>query len=283
MAEYETNELFMLGIRLKKLFRRIPFLRVPSWLDTVPMTDWFFVRGATGCTGTCSYCAIRRARGHVMSTPPELVLSQIRTAVGRGYKEISLAGDDMGCYGLDLGTDLPFLLSEILKLAPDFVVNIRFVEPKYLIKYIDRLMPIFRSGRKTFFCAPLQTVTSSLLVAMNRDYEIGDAVGVINDVLRKSKVRSISSNCMVGFPGETTEDFELSYRLLQTCDINMYQVLKYQGRPGTPAEEMGNKVPEEIKERRRARFVTKMKLLKFLGIPNSPAERWTSLRHGALV
>ena len=61
IKEYEQNSLFMTGIRLKKLFRALPFIEPPSWLDTVPMTDWFFVRAATGCAGTCSYCAIKRA------------------------------------------------------------------------------------------------------------------------------------------------------------------------------------------------------------------------------
>ena len=283
LKEYEGNRLFMVGITLKKFFRKIPFVSVPSWLDTVPMPDWFFVRAATGCAGNCSYCAIKRARGGVRSTPVELVLSQITEALSKGYKEISLAGDDLGCYGIDLGSDLPALLSEILKLPGDFVANIRFVEPKWLIQYLDRLMPIFETGRITSFCVPIQSGSQRILDAMNRDYTIEDAVDVCNTILRKSKVSSLSSNCMVGFPGETAEDFALSYELLKTCDINMYQVLKYEGRPGTPSEEMDNKVSEELKEERRRRFLTKMKLVKFAHIPEFIAEKYAAIKHGPLV
>ena len=242
IKEYESNSLFMTGIRLKKLFRTLPFVEPPAWLDTVPMTDWFFVRAATGCAGVCSYCAIKRARGHVTSEPIELVVKQISEAVKDGYKEISLAGDDLGCYGSDMGSDLPTLLTEILKLPGDFLINVRFIEPTWLIRFLDKLMPIFETGRITSFCAPIQTGSQRLLDAMKRDYTVEDAVEAINTVVQKSKVRSISSNCMVGFPGETAEDFQLSYDLLQSCDINMYQVLKYAGRPDTPSEKLDNKV-----------------------------------------
>jgi tRNA A37 methylthiotransferase MiaB len=282
IREYEQNSLFMTGIRLKKLFRALPLLEPPSWLDTVPMTDWFFVRAATGCAGTCSYCAIKRARGHVTSEPIDLVVKQISQAVKDGYKEISLAGDDLGCYGIDMDSDLPTLLTEILKLPGDFLINVRFIEPTWLIRYLDKLMPIFNTGRITSFCAPIQTGSQRLLDLMNRDYTIEDAVDAINTVIRKSRVRSISSNCMVGFPGETADDFRLSYALLESCDINMYQVLKYAGRPDTPSEKLENKVPEELKENRRNRFLTKMKLRKFVHVPEFIAEKWTTLRHGTL-
>jgi len=281
--EYESNRLFMLGIRLKRLFRALPFVGVPRWLDTVPMSDWFFIRGAVGCTGTCAYCAIKRARGNVTSTPPDTIVAQVHDAVRHGYREISLAGDDMGCYGSDIGTDLAELLTAMLGVGDDFVVNLRFVEPAWLIRLQDKLMPIFETGRITSFCVPLQTGSQRLLDAMRRDYRADDAVRVVNEVLQKTKVRSISSNCMVGFPGETTDDFALSYRLLETCDINMYQVLEYQDRPGTAATAMPDKIADDVKRRRRARFITKMQLVKFVGLPYGPAERWARFRHGPLV
>jgi tRNA A37 methylthiotransferase MiaB len=283
LGQYETNRTFMLGITIKKLFRTLGLWNPPAWLDTVPMTDWYFVRGAVGCTGKCSYCAIRYARGSVKSTPLEQVVNQIREAVAQGFKEISLAGDDMGCYGLDLGTNLPTLLAEIVRLPGDFSLNLRFIEPLYLIKYFDRLLPIFSTGRITTFCAPIQSGSQRILRAMNKDYDIDSAVQAINGLLRGTKLRSISSNMMVGFPGETLDDWMKSYRLLETCDINMYQVLKYQDRPGTPSKDLPDKVAEEIKDKRRRHFVTKMQTRKFLGISERVAEKWTRLRHGPQV
>lgn len=283
IGQYETNKVFMTGITLKKIFRALPLVKPPAWLDTVPMTDWYFVRGAVGCLGTCSYCAIRYARGTVRSAPIDQIVTQIREAAAQGYREISIAGDDMGCYGIDLGTDLPTLLAEILRLPGDFNLNLRFIEPRYLIQYFDRLLPLFSTGRVTTFCAPIQSGSQKILRAMNKDYQIDDAVQAINGLLRGTKLRSISSNIMIGFPGEDLDDWRKSYRLLETCDINLYQVLKYQDRPGTPSQAMPGKVPEEVKERRRKRFVTKMQVLKFLGLPARLAERWTRFRHGPLV
>ncbi len=283
IGQYETNRVFMTGITLKKIFGAIPFLKPPAWLDTVPMTDWYFVRGAVGCTGTCSYCAIRYARGRVQSTPIDRIVEQTREAVAKGFREISIAGDDMGCYGIDAGTDLPTLLTELIRIPGDFNINLRFIEPRYLVEYYDRLIPIFSSGRITTFCAPIQSGSQRILRAMNKDYDIDDAVAAINGLLRNTKLRSISSNMMVGFPGEELDDWQKSYRLLETCDINLYQVLKYQDRPGTPSVDMPNKVPDDLKERRRKRFVTKMQVLKFVGLSPRAAERWTRLRHGPLV
>ncbi len=283
IGQYETNRIFMTGINLKKIFRYLPFIKSPAWLDTVPMTDWYFVRGAVGCLAQCSYCAIRYARGSVQSTPIDQIVSQIEEALAKGYREISIAGDDMGCYGIDIGTDLPTLLSEIHKLKGNFDLNLRFIEPRYLIEYFDRLVPIFSSGRISTFCSPIQSGSPRILRAMNKDYDIDEAVKAINGLLRLTKLRSISSNIMIGFPGEELDDWVKSYRLLKDCDINMYQVLKYQDRPGTPSQTMENKVPEEIKELRRKRFVTKMQVLKFVGLPEPVAERWTRLRHGPLV
>ncbi|MBI4858960.1 MAG: radical SAM protein [Candidatus Riflebacteria bacterium] len=287
IREYQGNRLFMTGIRLKRLFTRlgrlVPFVKPPSWLDTVPMTDWYFVRGATGCLGSCTYCAIKRARGNVRSVPAEVVVSRIRSAVEQGYTEISLAGDDMGCYGADLGTDLPALLEEIVALPGEFRVNIRFVEPRWLVKHLERLMPVFRTGRLHSFCVPLQSGSQRILDSMGRDYDIDRTVEALNSIVRTTRVSSISSIVMVGFPGESPGDFEASYRLLDRCDVNLYQVLKYEGRPGTRAEELDGKVPEELKERRRVRFAARMKLTKFVRLPARVAERIVALRHGPIV
>ena len=287
IGEYETNPFFMMGIRLKKLFRRInrilPFVKVPTWLDTVPMTDWFFIRGETGCTGKCTFCAIPRARGRVKSTPIPMILDQIKRAVDQGYKEICLAGDDMGPYGIDAATDLPTLLRNISELPGDFRINLRFFEPSWLIQYLEQLKPVLNMGRISSFSVPLQSGSQRILNAMKREHEIGEAVDAINSLVRETKLRSISSIAMVGFPGETTEDFKKTYDLLDSCDVEMYMVMKYEGRPGTPADAMEGQVPEEIKMKRFKRFNTRMKLQKFAGLPGKLAETLTTIVCGKIV
>lgn len=286
-SEYAANKTFMAGIRLKKIFNTLgkifSFVRTPDFLDTVPMPDWFMIRGASGCLGECSYCAVKRARGSVRSVPRDVIIAQVRDAVARGYSEISFAGDDMGCYGADCGSSLPELLGDVLKAGDNFRVNIRFIEPVWLLRHFDALMPIFRTGRISSFCAPLQSGSQKILNAMRRRYRISDAVAAINYVARETRVKSISSIVMVGFPGETREDFMLSYELINRADIALYQALRYEGRPGTLSETLENKVPEDIKTARQKRFWHKMKLVRFLGMGEKAAETITRLKFGEIV
>ncbi|PKK90326.1 MAG: hypothetical protein CVV64_10185 [Candidatus Wallbacteria bacterium HGW-Wallbacteria-1] len=276
MSDYARNPLFMKGITLKRFFRRMqlmfPGISIPVWLDTVPMDDWFFIRGSTGCTGTCSYCAIKRARGQARSTSIESVVSQVEQAVMNGYREISLAGDDMGCYGVDTGSSLAELLNEILRVSGDFTVNIRFIEPLWLLSGLPDLYPHFKSGRITSFCVPLQSGSQKILNSMNRKYDIREALAGINYVLEKTAVRSISSIVMVGFPSETRDDFRLSMQLLDKCGASLYQILKYEGRPGTASEAMEPKISEVVKSDRQKRFAMKMKLMKFSGFSSGAAD-----------
>lgn len=287
IAEYQNSRMFMTGIKLKKFFLALscfaPFFRIPSWLDTVPTPDWYFIRASSGCLGECSYCVIKRARGSVRSAPLESVLRQFREAVSKGARTISFAGDDTGCYGCDTGGSFPELLSEMVKTPGDYEINIRFVEPEWLIRYVDLLEPSFRTGRIASFCAPLQSGSQRILGLMKKRYRISDAVAVINHILKATRVRSVSSIAMVGFPTETPEDFRRSYELIDRSAVNFYQVLKYEGRPGAASEDIDGKVGEELKELRRQRFVSRMKLTKIACLPPFAAEKIVSARFGDIV
>jgi len=287
VSEYRENKMFMAGIKLKKLFGAVnkimPFIKIPDFLDTVPVPEWYLIRGASGCLGECSYCVIKRARGSVKSVQPDVIISQVKDAVKLGYREISFAGDDMGCYGADINSSLPELLNEVLKAGEDFKVNIRFIEPVWLIKHFDALAAIFKTGRVTSFCAPLQSGSQKILDSMRRRYKISEAVAAVNYMVRETGLKSVSSIVMVGFPGETREDFIKTYELIGRADISLYQALKYEGRPGAPSETLGGKVSEEIKSSRQKRFWQKLKLVRFLGLGEKAAETIVRLKFGEIV
>jgi len=236
------------------------------------MTNWYYIRGGSGCMGSCSYCVIKRARGSLRSVPPERIIKQTEEAVRTGSQEICLTGTDMGCYGQDIGTNLPELLGELVKIKGDFCLNINYIEPYWLLNSFSEFNDLFKTGRIKTFNAPLQSGSQRMLDLMHRKYNISDAVKAINSLLDNTKLRSISSIVMVGFPGETKDDFKQSYDLLKDCKISMYQVLKYEGRPGTESELLPEKVNEEVKENRQLYFATKMKLSKFLGISDRVSE-----------
>ncbi len=287
VSEYSQNKMFMAGIRLKKIFSALnkifKFIKMPDFLDTVPVDEWYMIRGASGCLGECSYCAIKRARGSIKSVAPDIIMARLKEAVAQGYSEISFAGDDMGCYGADINSSLPELLTEVIKAGTGFKVNIRFIEPVWLLKHLDALVPIFKTGRVSSFCVPLQSGSQKILDAMRRRYKISSAVAAVNYIIRETKVKSVSSIVMTGFPGEERDDFIKSYELINRADIALYQALKYEGRPGTPSENFEGRVPENIKEARRARFWQKLKLVKFLGLSDKIAEKITRLKFGDIV
>ena len=287
VSQYSQNKIFMAGIRLKKIFSALnkifKFIKTPAFLDTVPVPEWYMIRGASGCLGECAYCAVKRARGSVKSVPPEIIIAQVKKAAAEGYGEISFAGDDMGCYGADIDSSLPELLNRVIKAGNGFKVNIRFIEPLWLLRHLDALVPIFKTGRVSSFCVPLQSGSQKILDAMRRRYKISDAVAAVNYIIRETKVKSISSIVMTGFPGEEREDFIKSYELINRADIALYQALKYEGRPGAPSEKLERKVPENIKEARRARFWQKLKLVKFLGLSDKIAEKITRFKLGDIL
>ncbi len=287
VSEYSQNRMFMAGIRLKKLFsalnKMFKFIKMPDFLDTVPVDEWYMIRGASGCLGECAYCAVKRARGSVKSVAPDSIIAQVKKAAAEGYGEISFAGDDMGCYGADINSSLPELLNEVIKAGAGFKVNIRFIEPLWLLKHFDALIPIFKTGRVSSFCVPLQSGSQKILDAMRRRYKISEAVAAVNYIIGETRVKSISSIVMTGFPGEERDDFIKSYELINRADIALYQALKYEGRPGAPSESFEGRVSENIKEARRARFWQKLKLVKFLGLSDKTAEKITRLKFGDIV
>jgi len=286
LNEYQQSKAFMAAIRLKSVFRilkRLTGIPGPNWLSQIPMVDWFFVRGAHGCMGKCSYCAIKRARGSIRSYKLDDIVRQIEGAVAAGYKTISFAGDDMGCWGADLGLDLADLFKEIATVKGEFCLDIRFVEPHWLLKLQDKLWPFFESGLVASFNAPIQSGSQRILKLMRRDYSVEDVVATTNDVIKRTEVKSIGSILMAGFPGEEVDDYMKTYDLLKRSKIDLWQIFQYEGRPGTPSEKMENKVDSRVKAQRRDRLEAKVKLAKYGKLPEIVSEFIVHRRFGPIV
>ncbi|OFZ76506.1 MAG: hypothetical protein A2451_05000 [Bdellovibrionales bacterium RIFOXYC2_FULL_39_8] len=251
--EYNTDPKIHSYFRTRKRFEKLSFIpgvRVPKILYTVPSEKWFLIRCAMGCTGKCSYCGIKHAHGPIKSDPLDLILSQVRKGVAQGQREIALTGEDQGGYGFDIGLDLADLLSAILAVDSNFVVNLRYIDPFWLVKLKDKLMPIFATGRIKAFCSPIQSGSDQVLAQMKRFYSAREVVDTVNEVITKTKVGMISSNIIVGFPGETEEDFDKSVEVVEQAKFGMYMVFKYEDRPHTLASTYPNKISSDIIEKR---------------------------------
>jgi MiaB/RimO family radical SAM methylthiotransferase len=252
--EYEANPKIAFWVKARMAFekwhKRFPLIRVPKVLFTTPSPSWFCIRCASGCTGNCSYCGIRHAQGFIQSVPIDRIVRQAEKGLALGYKEIALTGEDLGGYGVDRKETLAQLLNELVKLRGDFEINLRFIDPFWLLRLFDELQPAFTSGKVKSFCVPAQSGSDRILKAMNRRYTFSDIKSGVNDTLRFTKVKMIATNIIVGFPGETEEDFRDSLRLIREVDFSLYLIFPYEERPETKAAQFPHKISPEVKARR---------------------------------
>lgn len=251
--EYDTDPEIYDFVKIKnkiEKFTFLPFVKVPKTIYPVPSKEWFIIRVSMGCTENCTYCGIKHVHGFTKSTPIDSVIEQAKKGIAKGYKVISLSGEDPGSYGADIDTNIAVLLEELLRLPGDFDINLRYISPNWLIKLKNELIPLFKTGRITNFGTPIQSGSNRILKLMNRRYDIEEVKETVNYVMRNTKVGMISTNIIVGFPGETEEDFKETLKIFKEIDFGMYMVFRYTDRPGTKASELPDKVPIKEIERR---------------------------------
>jgi threonylcarbamoyladenosine tRNA methylthiotransferase MtaB len=204
----------------------------------------FYIEACVGCLGKCAYCAIRFARGRLKSAPIEKVVEEFRYGLQKGYKRFVLLGDDLGDYGRDINTDLVALLEEILKIEGDYEILLYYLEPMGLGDYLHRLKPLFSTGKIIDVNIPVQTGSNRLSKLMNRHYDVEEIRDYVSQLRREFPTLNVRAQMMVGFPGETEEDFRKTLELFD--DFDEVGIFGYSDRPHTPASKMVDKVPEEI-------------------------------------
>ena len=176
----------------------------------------FTLRVQTGCSERCSYCIIPTTRGAPQSRPPDEVLSEIERVVTAGFKEIVITGVHLGSYGRDLepASSLVSLLAAIADRwgqspsDPDVLFRISSLEPMDCTREVVRLVAE-RGCYAPHFHLPLQHGSNRILEAMRRPYTIETYTGLVDGIRQRLPHAAIGSDAIVGFPGETDEDFEI--------------------------------------------------------------------------
>ena len=212
------------------------------------------LRVQTGCEERCSYCIIPTTRGASRSRPQDDVLRQIAMAVDAGYKEIAITGVHLGSYGRDRsdGSSLTTLVRALAAWPADVLFRISSLEPMDctaeivdLVAQSPRLAPHFH--------LPLQHGSDAVLSRMRRPYTAAFYRELIERIHIRIPHASIGSDAIVGFPGETDDEFAASHRLLEQLPLTHLHVFPYSDRPGTDASAMGGKVDGvAIRDRGRA-------------------------------
>lgn len=212
-----------------------------------------------GCNNFCTYCIVPYVRGGERSRNPEEILSEVRGLVSDGCKEITLLGQNVNSYGrgllpLNVGCDFAELLDRIARLPGDFLIRFMTSHPKDASKQlIDVMAENPKIARQ--FHLPVQSGSDRILKAMNRNYTREAYLSLIRYMRQRMPDIAVTSDIIVGFPGETEEDFEETLRILREVRYDMVYSFLYSKRGGTPAAEMENQVPEDVKSRRMARLL----------------------------
>ena len=209
-----------------------------------------FLKIQEGCDQYCSYCIIPYARGHIRSRRPESILEEVKQLAMNGFKEIVLTGIHVASYGRDLGDTSLIEVIELLH-GVDGIERIRMssVEPKTLNDdFIERLTKLPKICRH--FHLSLQSGCDATLKRMNRKYTTEEYIRVVNHLREVYPEVAITTDIIVGFPGETEEEFKCTVDFIKMVDFSAMHVFKFSPREGTPAAKYKNQVAPNIKEQR---------------------------------
>ena len=216
---------------------------------------------AKGCLGTCSYCAIKLAMPKFQSFPEEKIIESFKFGLQKSYKNFALVAGDIGCYGVDIGTNLPNLLRKILAIDGDYELVLVDLNPRWLVKYYPEFLSALKTNpeKVTKLIMPIQSGSNRILKLMHRHYDIDEVKKYILDLQKNIPTLMIETHILVGFPGETDEDFQKSIELVQEIAFSKVEVYGYEDRPGTAALTLPNKVPNEKINARKKLLAKKAK------------------------
>lgn len=214
-----------------------------------------FIKIQEGCNQFCSYCIIPYARGPIRSRKPENLLKEITKLAQEGIKEFVLTGIHIASYGKDLGnTNLINIIKEIHQIPIVERIRLGSMEPGVIsedfikeAKKLEKLCPHYHVS--------LQSGCDETLKRMNRKYTTGQYKTVIDNLRTNIPDVAITTDVMVGFPGESEEEFQQTYEFLKDISFAHMHVFKYSQRKGTPAAAFKNQVSPHIKEQRSSRLI----------------------------
>ena len=207
-----------------------------------------------GCNNFCTYCIVPYVRGRERSRQMKDILNEVRELASAGYRDITLLGQNVNSYGKDLENKptIADLLNETSKIDGDFMIHLMTSHPKDASGEMITALANNRHGTKHFHL-PLQSGSDKILKSMNRHYDKERYLSIVEELKSKIKDITFTTDIIVGFPGETDEDFEETIDIVKRVRFDSIFSFIYSPRKGTPAAEM-EQVPEEVKHTRYDRL-----------------------------
>ncbi|MCR5176472.1 MAG: tRNA (N6-isopentenyl adenosine(37)-C2)-methylthiotransferase MiaB [Anaerovibrio sp.] len=228
-----------------------------------------------GCNNFCTYCIVPYVRGRERSRLPQEIIAEVQDAVKQGYKEVTLLGQNVNSYGKD---NSKTTFAQLLQMVDQVegIERVRYMtsHPKDLS---DEVIEVIKTSKHIcrHFHLPVQYGSNKILKAMNRVYTVESYKALIEKIRRAVPDSSITTDLIVGFPGETEEDFNELLEFLQEIRYDQAYTFIYSKRSGTPAAEMDNQVEDKVKHDRLNRLMelqNKISLEKNMQLNNSVLE-----------
>ena len=205
----------------------------------------------TGCLNQCTYCKTKHARGELGSYPPEEIIARAQQSFAEGVCEIWLTSEDTGAYGRDIGSNLPDLLGELVKVIPEGCrLRLGMTNPPYILDHLQEMAEILNHDRVySFLHVPVQSGCDAVLRDMKREYNVADFQRVVDFLTEHVPGITIITDIIAGFPTETAEDFEETMDLVRKYKFPSLFINQFFPRPGTPAAKMKRIPTQEVKGR----------------------------------
>jgi tRNA-2-methylthio-N6-dimethylallyladenosine synthase len=229
----------------------------PSTLPTKRDTTYSgWVSISVGCNNTCTFCIVPSLRGKERDRRPGEVLNEVKALVDQGAIEVTLLGQNVNTYGVEFGDREAF--GKLLRACGDIpgLERVRFTSP-HPAAFTDDVIEAMAQTHNVMpqLHMPLQSGSDAILKSMRRSYRSEKFLGILDRVRTAIPDAAISTDIIVGFPGETEEDFEQTLEVVRQARFAMAFTFQYSPRPGTPAATMENQVPKKVVQERYERLI----------------------------
>ena len=238
----EKNRVFFSEKPLLKL--RLSKSRLNPVIEIISISE--------GCTGACTYCCVRFARGSLLSYPTERIVERVRKAVDEGVKEVWMTSQDNGGYGTEAGTNLAELLRECCRVKGKFFIRVGMMNPHHVLHNLPELIEAYKDEKIfKFLHLPVQSGDNKVLKRMKRQYTVEQFKDIVHSFREKFPEITLSTDIICGFPSEGSDDFERTLNLIEEVKPDIVNISKFFVRPKTPAKNMEQLDSRDVKDRSR--------------------------------
>lgn len=248
------DEYFSKKEEIRRLYKDLPTKFEDMYINEFPGRTRAFVKIQDGCENFCSYCIIPFVRGKCRSKDPDMVIKEIKDLVNHGYQEVVLTGIHTGNYGVDLEINFAELLRRIVKIEGLARLRISSIE---ITELTDEVLEVIKENPVivNHLHIPLQAGSNHVLSLMNRKYDLDYYFHKIKEIREVRPNMAITTDVIVGFPGESEEDFLETIDTCKKVGFTKIHVFPYSERKGTKAMELPDHIEPSVKKERARRLL----------------------------